>query len=207
MYYLKLPGTLVQNDFDCVIESWLNLFLQTAESYIPHYPTTIRTHDKEFMNSTIQHLMLERDQLHQQTKSSLNNNSLKEQYRTVRNRIVTEIEKAKFEHENKSDIMLSSTNMSPKKWWHFYNTTISDGNITSINNTPPLDINNIVTENNAKANLLNQTFINLTILDESQAQLPSGNTLPETQIEQKVIQPVYVYEILINLYTSKGYRP
>ncbi len=125
-----------QNDFDSVIESWMNLFLQTAESYIPRYPTTIRPHDNEFMNSTIRHLMLERDRLHKQTKSSLNDNNLKEQYRTVRNRIVTEIEKAKFKHEKKCDIILTSTDMSPKKWWHLCKTTLSDGNITSINNTP-----------------------------------------------------------------------
>ncbi len=125
-----------QNDFDSVIESWMNLFLQTAESYISHYPTTIRPYDKEFMNSTIRHLMLERDQLHQQTKSSLNNNNLKEHYRTVRNRVVTEIEKAKFEHEKKCDVILLSTDMSPKKWWHLCKTTLSDSNITSINNTP-----------------------------------------------------------------------
>ncbi len=159
------------------------------------------------MNSTIRHLILESDWIHQQTKSSLNDNNLKQQYRTVRNRVVTEIEKAKFEHEKKCDIILSSTDTSYKKWWHLYKTTLSDGNITSINNTPPLDINNIVTENYAKANLLNQGFINQTILDESQAQLPPDNTLPETQIEQKVIQPEDVYEILINLDTSKATGP
>ncbi len=119
------------------------------------------------MNSTIRHLLLERHQLHKQIKSSLNGNNLKEQYRTVRNRVVTEIEKAKFEHGKKRDIILLSTDMSSKKWWHLYKTTLSDGNITSINNTPLLDINNIVTENYGKANLLNQTFINQTILDES----------------------------------------
>ncbi len=57
------------------------------------------------------------------------------------------------------------------------------------------------------ANLLNQTFINQTILDESQAQLPFDNTLPETQIEQKVIQTEDVYESLINLDTSKATGP
>ncbi len=195
------------NDSDSVIESWMNLFRQTAESYIAHYPTTIWPHDKEFVNSTIQHLMLERDRLHKQTKSSLNDNNLKEQYKRVRNRVVTEIEKAKFEHEKKRDIMLSSTDMSPKKWWHLHKTTLSHGNITSINNTPFLDINNIVTENYAKANLLNQTFINQTLLDESQVQLLSDNTLPETEIEQKVIQPEDIYEILINLDTSKATGP
>ncbi len=151
--------------------------------------------------------MLERDRLHQQTKSSLNDTNLKQQYRTVRNRVVTEIEKAKFEHEKKCDIILSSTDTSSKKWWHLYKTSLSDGNITSINNTPLLDINNIVTEYYAKANLLNQGFINQTILNESQAQLLPDNTLLETQIEQRVIQPEDVYEILINLDISKATGP
>ncbi len=97
--------------------------------------------------------------------------------------------------------------MSSRKWWHSYKTTLSDGNITSIHNTPLLDINNIVTENYAKAHLLNQTFINQTIVDESQAELPSDNTLRETQIQQKVIQPEDVYEFLINLDTSKATGP
>ncbi len=38
------------------------------------------------------------------------------EYETVRNRVVTEIEKAKFELENKRDIILSSADMSSKKW-------------------------------------------------------------------------------------------
>ncbi len=73
----------------------------------------------------------------------------------VRNQVVTEIEKAKYEPEKKYDIILSTTDTSCWKWWHLYKTTLSTANI---NNTPRLDINNIVTENYAKANLLNQRF-------------------------------------------------
>ncbi len=35
-----------QNDFDSIIESWMNFFLQTAESYILHYLTPTRPCDK-----------------------------------------------------------------------------------------------------------------------------------------------------------------
>ncbi len=70
-----------QNDINKVIESWMNLLLETTGSYILHYP---------FMISTF---TLKRDLLHQQTKTSLNDTNLKQQYIIVTNRVVTEIGK------------------------------------------------------------------------------------------------------------------
>lgn len=65
-------------------------------------------------------------------------------------------------------------------------------------------INTIITENYATINLLKQSFINQTILDELQAKLPPDNTLPGIVIQQIVIQPEDIYEIFINHDTSRA---
>jgi hypothetical protein len=68
-------------------------------------------------------------------------------------------------------------------------------------------IMHIITEDGAKANLLNKFFVNQTKLDDLHAQLPPGEPIPTVKIDQKVIQPEDVYEILINLDTSKATGP
>jgi hypothetical protein len=130
----------IHNDFDDVIQSWMNLFVATAESAVPHYATTIRPRDKDFMNSTIRHLMLERDRLHKLIKVK-ENDTLKSQYKAIRNRVVAEIGKSKFEKEKKLNISLSSVDVSSKKWWHLYKSTMNRGDSISINNTSLLDGN------------------------------------------------------------------
>ncbi len=74
-----------------VFKSWQELFLPVAESSIPHYCTTIRPCDKDFMNSTIKQLMLKQDHLHGQLKSRPDDINLEQNYKAVRNKVVSEI--------------------------------------------------------------------------------------------------------------------
>jgi hypothetical protein len=193
------------NNHEDVFNSWLNLFITTAEASIPHYSTTIRPRDKDFMNSTIRQLMLKRDRLHNQLKSNLNDITLEQNYKNLRNRVVTEICKAKYENNRRVDLSLTS-NISSKKWWKMAK-SLNNGQNNSVNNTPLIDGNSIITDNLDKANLLNTFFVSQSHLEDTQAQLPSTIINPELLIEQKVILPEEVYEILANLDISKSTGP
>jgi hypothetical protein len=184
---------------------WLNLFTTSAQSAIPHYCATIRPQDKDFMNSTIRHLMLKRDRLHGQLKTRPNDINLRQNYKTLRNRVVTEINKAKFDNDKKTDLLLSS-DIASKKWWKLAK-SLNGGQASSVNNTPLLDGNRIVTDNFDRANLFNKFFVSQSELDDSEAQLPDGNINPRVLIEQKVIQPEDVYEVLVNLDITKSTGP
>ena len=192
------------SDFDNVIDAWIDLFETAAKSSIPYYCTTIRPCD--FMNSTIRHLMLERDRLHGQIKLRGDDEVLKQEYRILRNRVVTEIDKAKFETGKKLDKLLSS-NVSSKNWWKLSKHTTNTYQSTSINTTPLLDGNNVITNDYDRSNLLNRFFVDQSTLNDSRSQLPTDNINPEVLIDQKVIQPEDVYKILINLDVSKSTGP
>ncbi len=55
--------------------------------------------------------------------------------------------------------------------------------------------------------MFNKCFVSQSTLDDSQTQLPYDETNPEVLIEQKIILPEEVYEILVNLDISTGYFP
>ncbi len=89
---------ITHSDHEDVFKSWQELFLTVAESSIPHYCTTIRPCDKDFMNSRIRQLILKQDRLHGQLKSRPDNINLEQNYKAVRNKVVNEIGKAKLKN-------------------------------------------------------------------------------------------------------------
>ncbi len=46
-----------QNEFDRAIEFWINHFLETADSYIPHYPTTMKLLREAQRDETLHQLL------------------------------------------------------------------------------------------------------------------------------------------------------
>lgn len=193
--------------FDDTLNAWSNLFIKTAETSIPHYQATIRPKDKEFMNSYIRQLMTKRDRMHKQLKRNPNNENLKYEYREIRKTIVTEIGRSKFGWETKRDKILSEGEFSNRKWWKFAKTLITTSSPPSINDTPLLDGNDIISDDLDKANLINKFLVQQSTLDDSNASLPDTCPEPSILIEQKVIQPEEVYEILVNLDTTKATGP
>ena len=58
------------NNVDATVRNWMELFIECAESCIPHYKATIRPGDKAFMNSDIRKAMRIRDKLHREYKTT-----------------------------------------------------------------------------------------------------------------------------------------
>ena len=193
--------------FDETLSSWADMFIKTAETSIPHYEATIRPNDKEFMNSYIRQLMTKRDRLHKQLKKNPNNNQLKHDFKAVRRTIVTEIRRSKYECDKKKDSILSKGDCTNREWWKFSKTLLSPSAPPSINDTPLLNGSDIASDDIEKANLINEFLVMQSTLNETNATLPSTCPEPSIKIDQKVIQPEEVYEILINLDVSKATGP
>ncbi len=60
--------------------------------------------------------MLKRDCLHGQLKSRSDDINLEQNYKTVRNKVVSEIGMPKFKNNKTLDVSLS-LNIGSKKWW------------------------------------------------------------------------------------------
>ncbi len=192
---------------DEIVNAWVKMFVETAETCIPHYAATIRPRDKEFMNTYIRQLISKRDKLHKKVKRNPNNEAIKVRYKEARNKVVTEIAKAKFELEKERNSKISSVESSNKDWWKLTKSALVMTSSPSISNTPLLDGTDIITNDIEKANLINSFFVQQSMLNDSNAQLPPNPPQPEIKIEQKVIQPEEVFEILINLDISKATGP
>ncbi len=70
-----------------------------------------------------------------------------------------------------------------------------------------LDRNSVITDDYARANMFNKSFVSKSTLDQSQTQLLYDEINPEVLIGQKIILHKEVYEILVNLDISKSTGP
>ncbi len=70
-----------------------------------------------------------------------------------------------------------------------------------------MNVNKIMTDDLTKANLLNNFFVSQSTLDETKAQLPPNTTYSQYTIYQKIIPPLDVYILLVELDVSKVTGP
>ncbi len=115
--------------------------------------------------------MRERDRLHSLCKTH-NDPQLKDQYKSLRNQVLSESRKAKYQNDKKVDEKLRSTDVTNKDWWKYCN-FIANGKRNNVN-SPLFDGNKIITDDKQKANILNNYFESQSELDESYVMLPSA---------------------------------
>ena len=203
---LDAPWYLCYNssDVNVTVENWMKMFTTIAEACVPHYEATIRPGDKGFMNSEIRLLMRQRDRLFNQSKLS-NDPDLKKKYKEKRNQVLTSIRISKINQEKKVNDAITNPDTASKKWWNLYKNVISGGEVKSVGSL--LDGNKIVTDDVDKATLLNNFFVSQTKLNENQSNT-LGNPPPcATSIDQKIVMPVDVFEVLTQLDITKATGP
>ncbi len=120
---------------------------------------------------------------------------LQQNYKAVINKVVSEIGKAKCKNNKTFDVSQSS-NIGSNKWWNMTK-ILTNSHVNNLNNTPLLDGNSVITDDYARANMLNIFFVSQSTLDGSQTQLPFDKINPEVLIEQKIILPEEFCEILL----------
>ena len=100
---------------------------------------------------------------------------------------------------------LRNTDTGPRDWWKTLKHFIKPNNTTSI---PPLSKDGIVhTEEADKASLMNDFFVEQTILDESNATLPPNIDPPENNLNSISTSPHEVESILKSLQLGKASGP
>ncbi len=81
--------------------------------------------------------MLKRERLHGKLKSSPDDINLEQNYKAVRNKVVSGIGKAKLKNIRILDASLFS-DIGYKNWWKIYK-ILNNGQVNNLNNTPLLD--------------------------------------------------------------------
>jgi len=156
------------------------------------------------MNSEIRRLIRKRDSL--RTTFKLNHDpEVGKQYRACRNKVVSEIRKAKARKDCDLDMLLSSQ-LPSKVWWKLCKESLRPW--TKSLDGPLKDSDgNLVTDNYTKAELFNDSFVSQTLLDTDSASIPITPLQNSSTIDPLIIMPEEVYKILSNLDPNKATGP
>ena len=135
-----------------------------ASESIPNFDITIRPKDPPWITNTIRKQIRKRNRKHKKAKMT-NRQEHWSSFRQQRNKVTAEIRKAKKEFPKKIARNLES-NITPKKWWSLVNTLLR-GNSPKCDIPTMLDGHSVISEDQEKAELFNDYFINQTHLDEN----------------------------------------
>ena len=129
-----------------------------------------------------------------------------DKFRKLRNKVVSLIKESKRTCDENVAKKLKSDSLTSTDWWSTLKTVISP---TATSSIPPLESNGrIYTDEQDKANLLNNYFKEQTLLDDSNTELPA---LPPYNIESTlnsiILTPLEVESVLKSLPIGKASGP
>ena len=126
-------------------------------------------------------------------------------FKRLRNKVVSLIPESKRNTKEKLSTKLQTQPLSSKDWWSTLKTFISPDSKPQI---PPLEINgSVFTDDNEKANLLNDFFRDQTQIDQNNAVLPVLASFNGTPLRDILITPAEVQIILKSLPIGKASGP
>jgi len=202
--YTKLNHRLLTEKLNCVdwttitnadtIDNAALLFSKTltdiSSTCMPSKLITVNSRDTPWINENIKSLIKRKNRVHQQAKRHNTQTSWAE-FRSIRNRLTNTIRNAKREYMQKLDENISSNNnFGSKQWWKLVGNFLSNKGSNSMNDIPPITVNNKVAYSNKdKATALNNFFASqctvendnddLFVLPESESQIEPLNITVE----------------------------
>ena len=197
-------SSLKNDDLDTYTNNITECITKLATKHIPNKDIKVRKSDPPWLTTNIKRLMRKRKRLYDKYKRT--NNSVDfETYKNARNKVTFEIRQSKQYQLQKLTEKLKSNDLNQKDWWKTLKHFITP---EQPSNFPPLcKDNKIYTNENEKANILNQFFTEQTILDDSNASLPRVHQESPHKLESISISSLEVEDILKTLKTGKAAGP
>ena len=207
--YDDLRQMILEYDWKSVsnddVNTYANQFSKTivflAEQCIPTKHVMIRPRDLPWINSTIRRMIRKRNRLYKKYK---NNRTLQnhEKFKQARNDVTSQLRKAKKEYTDSLAHKLKTSNLSPRDYWKTLKSFIRP---TSNVNIPPLLHDDMyVADNNEKATILNNYFVQQTVLDEHLARLPEPDVTVGPTLNNIVFTEAEVKDVLNSLKLGKA---
>ena len=155
--------------------------------------------------SNIKKLLRKKKRLYDKQKKS-NNPTHWDAYKRFRNHVTSEIRKSKqYQIDKLADRLVNSENGQKKNWWRTLKHFIKPEQTNAI---PPLSKDGtIFSEDIDKANVLNDFFVDQTLLDDSTASLPQTVNVPDYNLESLNISREEVESTLKSLPLGKAAGP
>jgi hypothetical protein len=161
---------LSDNDTDNFSLKITNQIKTLTDQCIPSRHITIKPSEPPWITSRIKNNIRKRKRLYKKAKAT-NNPTHWSKFKKIRNDTVSLIRRAKLAYFDNLSAKLRSDNLCSRNWWSTLKTFISPSTKSSI---PTLHYENrIASDDHDKANILNDFFTNQTMLNETDANLPS----------------------------------
>ena len=197
--------SLEDNDINTHANNVTDYILSISKLYIPNKNIKVRPSDPPWLTTFIKRYIRKRKRAYRKAKQT----DLQyhwDKFRKLRNKVVSLIKESKRTCDENIAKKLKSDSLTSTDWWSTLKTVISP---TATSSIPPLESNGrIYTDEQDKANLLNNYFKEQTLLDDSNAELPA---LPPYNIESTlnsiILTPLEVESVLKSLPIGKASGP
>ena len=198
-------NSLQDNNINIHAENITNYILTIAKECIPNKTIRVRPSEPPWITSNIKQNIRRRKRAYKKAKRT---NSIIHwnKFRKQRNKVTSLIHKAKQSYFDSLSSKLKSNTLSPKDWWKTLKRFISPNTSSTI---PPLETNRcIYTDEQEKANALNNYFTSQTYLNDHNAVLPDLTpTTTYSTLDHIILTPLEVESILKNLVIGKASGP
>ena len=192
------------NDIDKYAQDLTNHIIKLAKKHIPNKLIKTRQSDPPWLCNNIKKLMRKRKRLYDKYKRTKSSTDF-ESYKQTRNKVTAAIRMAKVLETDKLAQKLRNDNINSKDWWKTLKHFIKPGQTSAI---PPLNNDDVIySDPNDKANIFNTFFTEQTILDETNASLPSVIPIPASTLSSVSTTPFEVESIFKSLKTGKAAGP
>lgn len=191
-------------DVNLYATNFTNTLINLAKDCINNKTVRVRPQDLPWINGTVRKLMRKRNRLYKKYKR----NSTIERYeafKKVRNDVTALLRRSKKDYFEALADKLKRSNFSSSDYWKTLKSFIKPTTASSI--PPILHDGSYISDNNQKAKLLNDFFVQQTQLDDSGATLPDF-TPPDRQTLNNIqITPDEVRSVLQTLKLGKSSGP
>jgi hypothetical protein len=208
----KLSESLWENCFETddpnlICENWTSSFLEISRQYVNSKVVTVRPNDKSWYSTNLRRLCRLKDRAHRKwvrLRSDLN----WDDYSVARNFYFDECDRIKLEHEEALSLTLATeAKQNPKKWWGLAKQIMGNNKASSY---PSLvSEGNIYTTDEEKAQIFNETFLNISKLNAPPTTNLEIDPVPTTdkELEMIIVKEQDVKDILSTINTNKAYGP
>lgn len=173
-------NSIKSNDIDIYAANITEKIIDLVNKHVPNKNIKVRNSDPPWLTNNIKRLMRKRKRLYDKYKKSNNINDFNN-YKHLRNQVTREVRKSKKFETDKLSEKLENPNIGAKDWWKTLKQFIKPEQNSTI---PPLHKDGVIyTDDNDKANNLNDFFVSQTVLDESSTTLPPLPDLPPYKLD------------------------
>ena len=192
-----------ENSMDINCENFTSKFIEFITLCVPRKEVTIRIKDKVWFNSELRKEIRKRDRLHKiarRTKSNFDINKYKKQRNHVNN--MKKYAKEQF-YLNANNLLDDLSNTNSKSFWSLIKRLVKSSTASNISQLKN-ENGDIVSDDYAKACLLNKYFCSISSIDDSNSSPPNFPNRTDATLDIFQISPSDVRDILQILKLGKA---